>query len=61
MVDTDLTQVVMADPAVQGFLKTVGAHAQQPEESARMLLQQIDMATRETNSFVGHDGKVIPW
>jgi hypothetical protein len=61
MVETDLTQAVMSDPAVQGFLKTIGAHAQKPEESTRRLLQQIDAATRETNDFIGHDGKVIPW
>jgi hypothetical protein len=41
-------------------LEKLGAHMQTPEESSRLVLQQIGAATRETG-FINQDGKPIPW
>jgi hypothetical protein len=61
MVDTEMANVVIADPAVQELLNDIGAHAYAPEESIRRLVQQIDVATQETDHFMGHDWSHIPW
>jgi hypothetical protein len=61
MVDTDMGLSAREAPEFKALLQQMGAKGQAPEESARLILQQIDGATRETNNFVSHEGKTIPW
>jgi hypothetical protein len=61
MVETDMSRTAAADPKVQELLKQMGAHAQKVEDASKLVLQQIDAATRETSSLMSHEGKVIPW
>jgi hypothetical protein len=59
-VDTDMGRDVNLTPAALAVLEKLGAHMQTPEESSRLVLQQIGAATRETG-FINQDGKPIPW
>jgi hypothetical protein len=61
MVRTDMSTAATASPEAQAVLKQMGAQFMEPEEAARLIMQQIDTATRETNSFMNLTGEVIPW
>jgi hypothetical protein len=56
-VDTDLTAELMEDPAL---LETMNITPMTPEVSTRLVLAQIDSATREAG-FINESGQVLPW
>jgi hypothetical protein len=59
-VDTDMGGNADMTPAALAVLKKLGAQTKTSEESSRLMLQQIDAATRETG-FTNQDGKPVPW
>jgi NAD(P)-dependent dehydrogenase (short-subunit alcohol dehydrogenase family) len=61
MVDTDMTQAAMTDQSMIELLRKMNLKPRAPEESARLVLQQIEKVTRATTGFISEEGAVLPW
>jgi NAD(P)-dependent dehydrogenase (short-subunit alcohol dehydrogenase family) len=60
LVDTGLISTANAYPELAEMVKSLNLVPLAPEDSARMVLQQIDAATRETG-FINEEGQGLPW
>jgi hypothetical protein len=61
MVETDMSRAAIQVPEIQQMLNNMNVKVAQPEHAARLVLQQIDAATRETTDFIDENGNKLPW
>jgi hypothetical protein len=60
MVITEMSRSARESPVMQGLMKQIGAVIRTPEESALLVLEQIDAGTRETG-FINLEGQQMLW
>jgi hypothetical protein len=62
LVDTDGSREAIAPfPEFQELLTQMGHKAAPVEDGTRLILEQIDKATRETSGFISEKGETLPW
>jgi hypothetical protein len=62
MVDTDAArEIAVRLPEFKAVLDKMGLKPAAVEDGSRLVLDQIDKATRETSGFVNEKGETVPW
>jgi hypothetical protein len=50
-----------SDPVMKGVMEQYGMKLGKPEEVASNIVKRVAEGTRETSTFISHDGSGIPW